>query len=135
MNLSDEEIRIPEDPMNIETHHINAINEVALLAYSNAFEKKFHDGDGWRSDVDNFSKWTANLHGEVSELWEAARKGTLNKPCDKDCGLTCAEEELADIVIRAFDTATAFGISIGDAIAKKHAYNQGREKMHGGKLA
>lgn len=122
-------------PMNIETHHINAINEAAEFCYQNAVNKGFHEEDSQHTTVSNFGRWTANLHGEVSELWEAAREGNLDHPCDKNCGLTCAEEELADIVIRAFDTATAFGISIGDAIAKKHAYNQGREKMHGGKLA
>jgi NTP pyrophosphatase (non-canonical NTP hydrolase) len=61
----------------------------------------------------------ANLHGEVSELWEATRKDTLNKLCDKTNDMTNAEEELADIVIRAFDSAVTLGISIGTAIKKK----------------
>lgn len=121
--------------MSIEQDNIKVINDVAWTVYQNAVNKGFHQNDDRFSDVDNFARWTANLHGEVSELWEAARKGVLSKPCDKDCGLTCAEEELADIVIRAFDTASAYGIDIGEAIAKKHGFNMGRSLMHGGKLA
>ena len=128
--------------MNIEQNQSEIINEVASICFGNAVNKRFHDGDNCRMNVDNFARWTANLHGEVSELWEAARKGDLNKPCDKAAfmedqlgfSMTCAEEELADIVIRAFDTAAAFGVNIGEAIAKKHAYNLTRPPMHG-KLA
>lgn len=85
----------------------------------------------------------SNLHSEVSELWEAYRDGKLNAPCAKaakmlDLGLppvTCAEEELADIVIRCLDTADALGVDLMRAIAAKHVYNTTREPKHGGKLA
>lgn len=79
--------------------------------------------------------WTANIHGETSELWEAARKGQLLDTCDKKCGLTCEEEELADIIIRALDTACARNINIGRAVLTKHEYNTTRSHKHGGKLA
>jgi NTP pyrophosphatase (non-canonical NTP hydrolase) len=107
--------------------------------YKNAADHGFHDDDTKRSEVENFSIWTANLHGEVSELWEAARKSELKKPCDKHFEegqyLTYEEEELADIVIRVFDTAVARGIDIARAIALKHAYNKTRPYKHGGKKA
>ena len=45
-----------------------------------------------------------------------------------------AKEEFADIFIRCCDSAKAFGIDLGRAIALKAAYNAGREHMHG-KLA
>lgn len=114
--------------------HIDTINAIADELYANAKNKGFHDGDLDQSDVDLMSKWTANLHGEVSELWEAARKGQLNKQCDKDVPLTCAEEEFADIFIRCCDSAKAFGIDLGRAVHIKAQYNASRPYMHG-KLA
>ena len=112
--------------------------------YQNAVSKGFHEAGKTKTDVQKLARYTANLHGEVSELWEAARRGTLDAPCDKDAfvpflggtrPLTCSEEELADIVIRAFDCARALGIRIGECVKAKHEYNVGRPHMHGGKLA
>jgi hypothetical protein len=45
------------------------------------------------------------------------------------------EEELADIIIRAMDTACVFGLDIGNAVKLKHEYNKTRPHKHGGKLA
>jgi len=106
---------------------ISAINEVAVIVNANAEAKGFHS-DPFHEFV---PKTCANMHGEVSELWEAYRNGILDKPCDKDCGLTNAEEELADIIIRALDTSKRLGLDIGNAIAKKHAYNTTRPFKHG----
>jgi hypothetical protein len=94
-------------------------------------------------DVIRNAVYAANLHGEQSELWEAARKGHLHVPCDKAekmvekglPALTCAEEELADIIIRALDNAADLGVDIGKALAVKMAFNSGRPFQHGGKLA
>lgn len=113
---------------------IKTINAVALDLYKNAENKGFHDEDNIKGDVDNMAVWTANLHGEVSELWEAARKGQLDSRCDKDVTLTCAEEEFADIFIRCCDSAVAYGINLGQAVYLKAQYNANREHMHG-KLA
>ncbi len=112
-----------------------ALNDLSEVVYKNAKEKGFHEADNGRSVVENYAVWTANIHGEASELWEAARKGQLLAPCDKDCALTCEGEELADIIIRALDTACARGIDIGYAVLTKHEYNTTRPHKHGGKLA
>ena len=48
--------------------------------------------------------------------------------------LSCAEEELADIIIRCLDNARRLNINILMAIQSKHAYNQTRQRMHGKKL-
>lgn len=120
--------------------HIDALNELSKAAYDNAKAKGFHDKDG--DLVADYARWTVNLHGEVSELWEAARKGELGFVCDKhhllmiQLGehLTCEEEELADIIIRVLDTAGARGVNIGRAVLLKMAYNETRPHMHG-KLA
>lgn len=85
----------------------------------------------------------ANQHSETSEFWEAFRKGRLDKPCDKEeemkaLGLeplTYAEEEVADIIIRALDLAEAHGVDVDRAMAIKHAYNTTREHLHGDKKA
>lgn len=120
--------------------HIDALNELSKAAFLNALNKGFHDKDG--DIVSDYARWTVNLHGEVSELWEAARKNALFDLCDKhqsmmdlfQDSLTCEEEELADIIIRVLDTAGARGVNIGRAVLLKMAYNATRPHMHG-KLA
>lgn len=115
---------------------IAAIRRVSAEVYKIAADHGFHQNPtSEATDLGRLAKFCANIHGEVSEFWEAARKGALNKPCDKEgCALTCAEEELADIMIRTMDAAVTLGIDLGQAIVKKSAYNEGRPYMHG-KLA
>jgi len=121
---------------------VDEIRDVARKVYSLAKEK------GWYDDRDttlreNVAIALINIHGEVSEAWEAYRHGTLFAPCDKSDKLsslglpilTSLEEELADIVIRVFDTAEHFKIDIQKAIEVKHAFNATRSFKHGGKLA
>jgi hypothetical protein len=87
--------------------------------------------------------FTSNQHGESSEFWEAFRKGILNEPCDKAAkmealglpGLTNAEEEISDEIIRALDKADAFGVDVAKAVATQIAYNATRPPLHGGKQA
>lgn len=95
---------------------------------------------GWHDDALTPEQFLAlqvpNIHGEVSELWEALRRGELNKPCDKSgCDLSCKEEELADIVIRVFDICGRLNINIGRAILEKSRYNETRPYRHGNKKA
>lgn len=120
------------------------LDRLSEEVYQNAVRKGFHEAGKHETDVQRFARYSANLHGEVSELWEAARRGTLDAPCDKEAlvpflggtrNLTCAEEELADILIRVLDTARAYGIRIGECVKAKHEYNLGRPYMHGGKKA
>ena len=87
--------------------------------------------------------FTANQHGEASEFWEAFRSGKLNAPCDKSPkmeamglpSITCAEEEIADEIIRALDKAEAHGVDVAKAVATKMTYNASRPHLHGGKKA
>lgn len=122
------------DVIELPQDSVSALSAVALHVYKVAQDSGFHEND---EDLENgrFGEFCANLHGEVSELWEAFRKGTLKKKCDKPIPLTCAAEELADIIIRAMDTAVTLGIDIGEAIAGKDHYNQTRPFKHGGKKA
>jgi hypothetical protein len=75
---------------------IGALRFLATHVHAIAASKGFHD------EPVPMAVACANLHGEVSELWEAYRRGMLDKPCDKKTAepLTCLEEELADIIIR-----------------------------------
>lgn len=107
------------------------LNALAIHVYGIAKSKGFHE------EPVPIAVACANLHGEVSELWEAYRRGLLDKPCDKKTAqtLTCLEEELADIIIRALDTAEENGVDIGRAVMVKSAYNETRAHMNGGKIA
>lgn len=121
----------------------DSLNAWALRVVDLADRKGFRDDLGDLRGIDAMARYTTNLHREVSELWEAARAGELDALCDKAekmraAGiepLTCAEEELADIIIRALDTAAVLGIDIDRAVRMKHAFNETRPHRHGGKLA
>jgi NTP pyrophosphatase (non-canonical NTP hydrolase) len=114
-----------------------ALNTLAAHVYGVAKKSGFH------SRKPNIGNYVSNLHGEVSEFWEAYRKSALYKKCDKSAKceemglgpLSCGEEELADILIRVLDTAKALHIDIGAAVLIKDAYNQTRAFRHGNKRA
>lgn len=112
------------------------VNEFAKSVYRNAMKKGFHDGQ------DTIASHVANLHSEVSEFWEAYREDRLMDDCGhaaemKELGipvLTAAEEELADIVIRALDSMLWLDIDPEHALRAKHAFNRNRKRLHGGKI-
>lgn len=106
------------------------LNELRDKAYQNAVDHGFYDAG--RPTV---ADYCANLHGEVSELWEAHRKGKLLDQCDKPVPLNCLEEELADIIIRCCDMAGAMQVDLDRAVAEKMAFNATRSYRHGGKVA
>ena len=94
---------------------------------------------GWydqpETDDQFIARFVANTHGELSELWEAHRKGLLNHPCDKDTALTYLEEEMADIIIRTLDACGRLNVDIERAVLLKHEHNKSRAYRHGGKKA
>jgi len=109
---------------------IDGLNDVAEAVLSISQAKGF-----WEKDKEHNPQFAANLHGEVSELWEAYRKQRLQAQCDKTIPLTCQEEELADIIIHALEYAAFHNIDIEKAIVEKSAYNATRGWRHGGKVA
>jgi NTP pyrophosphatase (non-canonical NTP hydrolase) len=106
------------------------LNELAKKVYDIAKTKGFHDNPVSIPVV------CSNLHGEVSELWEAYRRKKLDSQCDKDTDepLTCLEEELADILIRTLDASQEFDIDMDRAVRIKSDYNSKRPFKNGGKL-
>jgi NTP pyrophosphatase (non-canonical NTP hydrolase) len=113
------------------------LNSLADHFWEVAKSKGFHD------EPVPMAVSVANLHSEVSEMWEAFRNGSLQKPCDKAKKmaaldlpeLTCLEEELADILIRCLDTARENNIDMAKAVLAKDTYNQSRPHRNGGKAA
>lgn len=76
-----------------------------------------------RSNPLCFSNKLCLIHSEVSEAMEGDRKGAMD---DKLPHRSQREVELADVVIRAFDLAGAYGMDLGGAIAEKMAFNAQR---------
>jgi len=110
---------------------MKTLNEIADAVHALAWEKGWHDAS---EDKDSFvERMCNNLHDEVSELHEAWRNNRLWNQCDTPIDLTCAEEELADIIIRSLDNAKKLGIDIQRAVEIKHKYNATRNHRHGGK--
>ena len=121
----------------LKKEHLEFMNNLSEHFYGVAAERGFH------SPEPSIGDFISNLHSEVSELWEAYRKNALYTESDKSHKLEAmgyeklnnVEEELADIIIRALDTAKTLKVDIAKAIALKDAYNQTREYRHGNKLA
>lgn len=99
---------------------------------------------GWHTGDPMASVWKmlGNITGEVSEAWEIARMPgfdpkqvwykTDSQGNQKPEGFGM---ELADVVIRALDTAEVFGIDLQKMILEKDSYNSSRPYRHGGKRA
>lgn len=127
----------------INSDIFNGLNILRDLSYTEASNRGWHHDDTDEEEIKNFGNYTANLHSEVSELWEAWRKKKLNARCDKADlmeqhglePLTCAEEECADILIRTLDTAARLKVDLAKAVYYKLLFNRTREIRHGGKLA
>ena len=109
------------------------LNELRDELHTLAKAKGWYDQP--ETDDQFITRFVANTHGELSELWEAHRKGLLNHPCDKDTALTYLEEEMADIIIRTLDACGRLGVDIEKAVMLKHDHNKSRAYRHGGKKA
>ena len=118
---------------------MKTIGEIAKEVHALACEKGWHSDD---ETEDAFIERSCNnFHDEVSELHEAWRNNNLHSLCDKAADmeligvipLTCLEEEMADIIIRALDSCRKLGVDIESAIETKHEYNKSRPHRHGGK--
>ena len=125
---------------------INEFRNVQQAVHVNAIKKGFWDG---KADVEDMAhihlgtkgEDTARLHNnlamialvisELSEACEALRHG--NPPDNHIPEFSGAEAEFADAIIRMMDLADARGWRLAQAIVAKHAYNTGREHMHGKK--
>jgi NTP pyrophosphatase (non-canonical NTP hydrolase) len=104
------------------------ISIVQNECYRIAFEHDFHEDDEWMLANPKIKpililSWLAKIDSEVGEAVEAVRNDDMNN----------LAEELADIVIRVFDTATCLDICMETAIKKKMEINRNRPAKHGKK--
>ncbi len=132
---------------------LSILNDLRDAVAKNAEDHGFRDqyrklmtSEQWEGPLGQLVKasvYTSNQHGEASEFWEAFRAGKLHEPCDKAekmaalglPSLTCAEEEIADELIRVLDKADAHKADVAKAVAVKMAYNAQRPYLHGDKKA
>lgn len=118
---------LTEDELN-NIENLNAeeyINKLAIKIHQTAREK------GWWDEQRNFGEMIALCHSELSELLEAIREG--NKESKNIPGVSCAEEEIADTIIRLLDMSQGSMFNIGKALVLKMDFNKNRPYKHGGK--
>lgn len=128
----------PAEPPTSE--FVFAARTIAWLtqrAHDNACAKGFWDGTspgGRWENPGTVPTQLALIHSEVSEALEAWRENDRGstRPDGKPDGFIT---ELADAVIRCFDTAGALGMDLETAVLKKMAFNETRPHRHGGKRA
>jgi len=81
----------------------------------------------WPDEAKNnpmcFSQKLCLIHSEISEAMEGDRK---NLPDDKLPHREMREVELADALIRIYDTAGAFNLDVAGALVEKMEYNASR---------
>ena len=100
--------------------------------------KKAHENavaHGWWEEERSFGEQIALMHSELSEALEDFRDNRVPDEIyydgNKPNGIPV---ELADCVIRIFDTCGRYNINLQEAIIKKMAYNEQRPYKHGGKV-
>jgi NTP pyrophosphatase (non-canonical NTP hydrolase) len=137
-----------------------AIRALNRACFTNSFKHGWYEpymewrepnSDGKTLGQRNFGEVMALITSEISEAFEAYRDGddqtkikyqykdgdvvsgfVRNGELGKPEGIAA---ELADTLIRIFDYCGAYGVPLGEALIRKHAYNLTRPHRHGGKKA
>jgi hypothetical protein len=109
----------------IEVH-----SNVVIVEGVNEISAKIHELNKtwWKFDeegkpVSNKGERMMLMVSEISEAMEGARKNLMD---DKLPHRTMEEVELADLLVRAFDYAGAFGLDLDGALSEKLQYNRVR---------
>lgn len=88
---------------------------------------------GWYEGGKPIPEALLMIHSEVSEATEDLRVGRMSTQFRGDGKPEGFATELADIVIRVFDTAEHLGIDLEKEIRQKSDFNRSRPHRHGGK--
>lgn len=87
----------------------------------------------WKKDEDrNLMEQAVLFHSEITEFVEDIRAGRFIQDKWYEGAKPCGPlSELADLVIRVFDTCGAYGLDLEGMIKEKMAYNETRPHKHG----
>lgn len=116
-----------DDEMGFELDEILAYDGIkAAMRLSSVTAK----AAGWYRDPEtgnaierNFGEVIALMHSELSEALEAHRKNLMDDKLPSRHGI---EVELADCLLRIFDTAESMGLDLAGALIEKNRYNKTR---------
>jgi len=111
------------------------IADLQRESYETAVAKGWHDEDESPPSPIRVIAWMGLICSEAAEAIEDARKGRMTTTIREDGKPEGLPSELADVVIRACDTAGALGIDLEAELRAKLAFNRTRGHKHGGKLA
>ena len=107
--------------------------QVDAIEYLKSAANYTADKKGWWKTDRCFGEQIALMHSELSEALEEYRfRGLEGSTVDgKPVGVT---SELADVLIRIFDTCEHYNLPLGRTLVRKMKYNETRPYRHGGKL-
>lgn len=114
----------PENMTQDEAEAYAGLTKAMQLAHKTASDAGWYKNPTTGEDIKrNFGEVLMLMVSELAEALEADRKGLMDdKLPDRDG----REVELADCVIRIFDTAAALGLDVPGAFISKNRYNQQR---------
>lgn len=121
--------RIPPDTSPANMNQIELAAYLGLRAAIELANGTANDAGWYRNPhtgepiARNFGEVVALMHSELSEALEAHRKNLMDDKLPHRSGM---EVELADCVIRIFDTAAALGLDVAGALIEKNRFNRDR---------
>ncbi|MFZ4594194.1 MAG: MazG nucleotide pyrophosphohydrolase domain-containing protein [Verrucomicrobiaceae bacterium] len=130
---SDSRQRIEQLKTELDQVRTTGLRDLQDECYRVACEKGWHEEDEIPPTPVRMMTWMALLHSEVSEAVEDIRRNKIQTVCREDGKPEGMASELADVIIRALDTAGAMGFDMETEIRTKVDFNKTRSHKHGGK--